>query len=201
MSKHILVASLLSLGGLASLGGCMGSADTQDESVGAASAAISTNTCSCWKHNQAWDGQPYVSTFLGSTTTTSGPTYGAAQWTVPSCKDFCRAQAVQEGLAMCGTYPIADVIETQGNASVLPRKNGGGTESWYENTPCPPQGGSSSGGSSGTSSGGSSSSSSSGGGGHHMECFPSYNACAAVCGGVCQHKITCGGPSAHKCFE
>jgi hypothetical protein len=50
-------------------------------------------------------------------------------------------------------------------------------------------------------SGGSSSSSSSGGGGNNNVCFPSYNACAAVCQGVCERRINCGGPSAHKCFE
>jgi endonuclease/exonuclease/phosphatase family metal-dependent hydrolase len=38
-------------------------------------------------------------------------------------------------------------------------------------------------------------------GGHNMQCFPSYNECAAVCGGVCERRINCGGPSAHKCFE
>jgi hypothetical protein len=38
-------------------------------------------------------------------------------------------------------------------------------------------------------------------GDHDLECFSSYKQCVAVCEGVCERRINCGGASAHKCFE
>jgi hypothetical protein len=38
-------------------------------------------------------------------------------------------------------------------------------------------------------------------GDNNLQCFPSYKSCIAVCLGVCERRINCGGASAHKCFE
>lgn len=37
--------------------------------------------------------------------------------------------------------------------------------------------------------------------GHGGQCFPGLRECEAVCRGVCERRILCGGASAHKCFE
>jgi hypothetical protein len=34
-----------------------------------------------------------------------------------------------------------------------------------------------------------------------MVCFDGYEECARNCCGVCERRISCGGESAHKCFE
>lgn len=36
---------------------------------------------------------------------------------------------------------------------------------------------------------------------HNEQCFGSFKACSEVCCGVCESKKSCGGASAHKCFE
>jgi hypothetical protein len=40
-----------------------------------------------------------------------------------------------------------------------------------------------------------------GGCGADGQCFPNKRECEAVCRGVCERRIECGGASAHKCFE
>lgn len=37
--------------------------------------------------------------------------------------------------------------------------------------------------------------------GYDLQCFPSLRQCQAVCCGVCERRINCGGATAHKCFE